>query len=97
MNVATSVREEYRCQLPGITHVDGTARIQAISIEAEPFMHKILMAVKRKTGFPIVINTSFNVNGEPIVESPFDAIETFLKTQIDVLVIGNYLVDKLQS
>lgn len=97
MNVATSVREEYRCQLPRITHVDGTARIQAISIEAEPFMHKILMAVKRKTGFPIVINTSFNVNGEPIVESPFDAIETFLKTQIDVLVIGNYLVDKLQS
>lgn len=97
MNVATSVREEYRCQLPGITHVDGTARIQAISIEAEPFMHKILMAVKRKIGFPIIINTSFNVNGEPIVESPFDAIETFLKTQIDVLVIGNYLVDKLQS
>ena len=57
-------------------------------------MHKILVAVKRKIGFPIVINTSFNVNGEPIVESPFDAIETFLKTQIDVLVIGNYLVNK---
>ena len=81
----------------GITHIDGTARIQAISVETEPFMHKILVAVKRKIGFPIVINTSFNVNGEPIVESPFDAIETFLKTQIDVLVIGNYLVDKLQS
>lgn len=94
MNVAACVREEYRYQLPGITHVDGTARIQAISIESEPFMHKTLMAVKKKIGFPIVVNTSFNVNGEPIVETPFDAIETFLKTQIDILIIGNYLVDK---
>lgn len=94
MNVATTVKEEYRYQLPGITHVDGTARVQAISIESEPFIHKILMAVKQKIGFPIVVNTSFNVNGEPIVETPFDAIETFLKTEIDVLIIGNFLVDK---
>lgn len=94
MNIATTVKEEYKYQLPGITHIDGTARIQAISIESEPFMHKILMAVKQKIGFPIVVNTSFNVNGEPIVESPFDAVETFLKTQIDTLVIENYLVDK---
>lgn len=94
MNVATTVKEEYRYQLSGITHVDGTARVQAISIESEPFIHKILMAVKQKIGFPIVVNTSFNVNGEPIVETPFDAIETFLKTEIDVLIIGNFLVDK---
>lgn len=94
MNVATTVKEEYRYQLPGITHVDGTARVQAISKESEPFIHKILMAVKQKIGFPIVVNTSFNVNGEPIVETPFDAIETFLKTEIDVLIIGNFLVDK---
>lgn len=94
MNIAAMVKEKYKNQLPGITHVDGTARIQAISIETEPFIHKILIAVKQKIGFPIVVNTSFNVNGEPIVESPFDAIETFLKTQIDTLVIENYLVDK---
>lgn len=94
MNIATTVKEEYKYQLPGITHVDGTARVQAISIESEPFIHKILMAVKQKIGFPIVVNTSFNVNGDPIVESPFDAIETFLRTQIDTLVIENYLVDK---
>ena len=95
MNMASVVREEYKHQLPGITHVDGTARVQAISIESEPFMHKTLMALKQKIGFPIVVNTSFNVNGEPIVESPFDAIETFLKTQIDTLIIENYLIDKI--
>lgn len=94
MNIAAEVKEEYKNQLPGITHVDGTARIQAISSESEPFVYKILMAVKQKTGFPIVVNTSFNVNSEPIVESPMNAIETFLKTKIDALVIGNYLVDK---
>lgn len=94
MNIAATVKEYYKNQLPGITHIDGTARVQAISIESEPFMHKILMAVKQKIGIPIVVNTSFNVNGEPIVEAPFDAIETFLKTQIDTLVIGNYIVDK---
>ncbi len=97
MNIATVVREEYKEQLPGITHIDGTARIQTVSIESEPFMHKILMAVKQEIGFPIVVNTSFNDNGEPIVESPFDAIETFLKTQIDTLIIGNYLIDKIAN
>ena len=94
MNLATTVKEEYRDQLPGITHIDGTARVQAISVDSEPFIYKILMAVKRKIGFPIVVNTSFNVNGEPIVESPCDAIETFFKTQIDTLVIENYIIDK---
>lgn len=94
MNIAATVKEEYRHQLPGITHIDGTSRVQALSAEAEPFVHKLLMTLKQKSGFPIVVNTSFNVNGEPIVESPFDAIATFLKTQIDTLVIENYMIDK---
>ena len=94
MNIAATVKEEYKNQLPGITHIDGTSRVQAVSAESEPFVHKILLAVKQKIGFPIVINTSFNVNGDPIVESPFDAIETFLKTEIDTLVIENYIIDK---
>lgn len=94
MNIAAAVKEEYRHQLPGITHIDGTSRVQAVSAETEPFVHKMLMTLKEKSGFPIVVNTSFNVNGEPIVESPFDAIATFLKTQIDTLVIGNYIIDK---
>lgn len=94
MNIATLVKEEYRNYLPGITHVDNTARVQAISFETEPFVYKMLLAIEKKIGFPIVLNTSFNVDGEPIVESPFDAIETFLKTQIDTLVISNYIIDK---
>ena len=94
MNIAATVKEEYKNQLPGITHIDGTSRVQAVSVESEPFVHKILLAVKQKIGVPIVVNTSFNVDGEPIVETPFDAIETFLKTQIDTLVIENYIIDK---
>lgn len=94
MIIATTVKEQFKNQLPGITHVDGTARVQAVSVESEPFVHKILLEVEKRIGFPIVVNTSFNVNGEPIVESPFDAIETFLKTHIDSLVIGNCIVDK---
>lgn len=94
MNIASTVKEKYRHQLPGITHIDGTSRVQAVSKETEPFVHKLLMALKQKSGFPVVVNTSFNVNGEPIVESPFDAIETFLKTKIDTLVIENYIIDK---
>jgi len=94
MIVAAKVKEQFQRQLPGITHVDGTARIQAVTSESEPFVHKILLAVKKKIGFPIVVNTSFNVDNEPIVELPSDAIKTFLKTQIDSLIIGNYIVDK---
>lgn len=94
MTIATILKEEYRQLLPGITHIDGTSRVQAIYAETDSFLHKMLLAVEKKIGFPIVVNTSFNVNGEPIVESPFDAIETFLKTQIDTLVIENYIIDK---
>ena len=94
MLIATMVKEEFKQQLSGITHVDGTARVQAVSEDSEPFIHKVLLATKKHIGFPIVVNTSFNVDSEPILESPFDAIETFLKTQIDCLVIGNFIVDK---
>lgn len=95
MLMATMVKEKYKNQLLGITHVDGTARVQAVSNKSEPFVHKTLLEIKKLIGFPVVVNTSFNVNSEPIVESPSDAIETFLKTQIDTLVIGNFIVDKV--
>jgi len=94
MLMATMVKEEYRNHLPAITHVDNTARVQAVSAQSEPFVHKMLLAVKRHIGFPMVLNTSFNVNSEPIVESPLDAVQTFLKTNIDTLVISNFLIDK---
>lgn len=94
MLLATTVKKAYRKKLSAITHVDNTARVQAISKEQDPFLHSLLLELKKINGFPVVLNTSFNVAGQPIVESPFDAINTFLTTDIDILVIGNYVVDK---
>ena len=94
MLLATTVKPEYRENLAAITHVDGTARVQSVSKEREPFIHMFLLELKKKTGFPIVLNTSFNVAGQPIVESPTDAIDTFLLNDIDILVIGNYIIKK---
>ena len=94
MLLATTVKEKYRAKLSAITHIDNTARVQSVSKENEPFIHKLLLELKNRTGFPIVLNTSFNVAGQPIVESPLDALNTFLVNDIDVLVIGNYVITK---
>jgi carbamoyltransferase len=94
MLLATTVKKEYRADLAAITHVDNTARIQSISKQKEPFLHTLLMEIKAKTGYAVVLNTSFNVAGEPIVESPLDALNTFLTTDIDVLVLENFVVEK---
>ena len=94
MLLAAEVKEEYRLKLASITHIDNTARVQAVSKDVEPFIHSLLLKVKKRIGFPIVLNTSFNVAGQPIVESPLDALNTFLSTDIDILVIGNYVIDK---
>lgn len=94
MLLAAPVHEQYRDKIPAVTHIDHTARVQSVSHEQEPFIHAFLIQLEEKIGVPVVLNTSFNVAGEPIVESPNDAIQTFLKTDIDVLVIGNYIVSK---
>jgi len=94
MLLATDVKEEYRDKLASITHVDNTARIQAVSKATDPFIYSLLLELKKRIGFPVVLNTSFNVAGEPIVESPLDALNTFLHTNIDVLVVGNYMIEK---
>lgn len=94
MLFATTVKEEYRSSIPAVTHVDGTARVQSIKREEEPFIYDVLEEFCKIKGIPVILNTSFNVNGEPIVETPEDAIQTFLKTNIDILIIGNYLINK---
>ena len=94
MLLAPVVREEYREKLSAVTHVDNTARVQAVSKKSDPFIHQLLLELKKVIGVSVVLNTSFNVAGEPIVESPQDALNTFLKTNIDVLVIGNCVVTK---
>ena len=94
MLLAADVRNEFRKQLPGITHIDGSARVQSVRQTDDPYVHKILTEFKQLSGFPILLNTSFNDCGEPIVESPDDALRTFLTTEIDILVIENYIAYK---
>lgn len=83
-----------RTDVPAITHVDNSARIQSVSREQNPLYYDIIKAFYEKTGCPVIINTSFNVRGEPIVMSPRDAFNTFLNTFMDYLVLGNYLISK---
>jgi carbamoyltransferase len=92
MITIVDVREKWRSSLPAITHVNGSARVQTVSVEDNPVFHQLLLAVGKKSGRQMVLNTSFNVKGQPIVNTPTDAIETFLGTGIDCLFLGNHLV-----
>lgn len=94
MLLAAQVKKEYISKLPAITHIDGSARVQAVRQKDNPFVHRILIEFERLSGFPVLLNTSFNDCGEPIVESPDDAIRTFLTTEIDILVMENYIIFK---
>ncbi|HYK17274.1 MAG TPA: carbamoyltransferase C-terminal domain-containing protein [Bryobacteraceae bacterium] len=92
MIATVNVREQYREMLPAITHVDGTARVQTVGADDNPAFHALLKAIGRETGREIVLNTSFNVKGQPIVNTPREAVETFLGTGIDCLFIeGNFV------
>ena len=93
MLVTTVVRPEYRERLPGITHVDGTARIQVVSMESNPRLYRLLLAFEKLTGFGVLINTSFNLQ-EPIVCSPEDALNCFARAWLDLLFIGDYMVHR---
>ena len=88
------VIEEKRALLPAVTHVDGTARVQTVDEEISPRYYKTIAEFEKLSGVPVVINTSFNVMGEPIVNTPEDAIRCFLGTGIDVLVLGDHIVVK---
>jgi carbamoyltransferase len=89
-----NVREEYKKQLPSITHVDGTIRIQTVTEKENPSMRKLLNEFKKETGFSVLINTSFNIKGEPIVCTAYDAVYSFDRCDMDYLVIGNFIVAK---
>ena len=83
-----------RSQLPAITHVDYSARVQTVHRDTNPRFHALLEAFHERTGCPVLINTSFNVRGEPIVCTPEDAWRCFMRTEMDFLVIGNRILDK---
>ncbi|MDC3279516.1 carbamoyltransferase [Gammaproteobacteria bacterium] len=86
-----------RSEIPAVTHVDYSARVQTIDSERNPFMHRVISAFKELTGCSVIINTSFNVRGEPIVNSAEDAFRCFVATNIDWLVIGDRLLDRLEQ
>jgi carbamoyltransferase len=83
-----------RSSIPAITHVDYSARIQTVHRNTNPRYHAVISKFKEKTGCPLVVNTSFNVRGEPIVCNPTDAFKCFMGTELDVLAVGNYLLLK---
>ena len=83
-----------RSTVPTITHVDYSARIQTVHLDTNALYHSVISKFKEKTGCPIIINTSFNIRGEPIVCTPSDAYRCFMGTNLDVLVIGNYFLCK---
>jgi carbamoyltransferase len=86
-----------RSVIPAVTHVDGSARIQTVNKNTNPRYHALIKKFKEITNCPILVNTSFNVRGEPIVESPEDAFKCFMGTDLDVLVVGNYILKKSEQ
>lgn len=94
MQFAVDVRPEYRDVLPAITHVDGTARLQTVSRHDDEFFHSLLKAFEARTGVGVLLNTSFNGQGEPIVETPAEAFECFKATAMDALVMPPHVIRK---
>ena len=88
------VKENKRGVLPAITHVDGTGRLQTVFRDQSPRYYKLIQRFGQATGVPVVLNTSFNLKGEPIVNTPANAFSTFYKSEMDALVLENFLIEK---
>lgn len=86
-----------RSEIPAVTHVDNTARIQTVRRETNPFYWDIIDAFRKLTGCPVIVNTSFNVRGEPIVCSPADSYRCFMRTEMDYLVLETCLLSKMDQ
>jgi carbamoyltransferase len=97
MITTVDVRSEHRAALPAITHVNGSARLQTVSAQDNPEFHALLRAVGKTTGREMVLNTSFNIKGQPIVNTPEEAVDTFLGTGIDFLFLENCIVIRSNS
>ena len=83
-----------RSEIPAVTHVDYSARVQTVHKETNPLYHALISRFRALTGCPVLVNTSFNVRGEPIVCTPQDAFRCYMGSEIDVLAIGNYFLRK---
>jgi carbamoyltransferase len=93
MGLAYRVLPQKRAMIPAPTHIDGTGRLQTVSRKTNPLYWSLIKEFERLTGVPVLLNTSFNEN-EPIVLTPEQAIDCFLRTKMDVLVLGHYLIEK---
>jgi carbamoyltransferase len=94
MILVYDVLPEKRALIPAVTHVDGTGRVQTVSRQTNPKYYRLIEEFDKLTGVPVVLNTSFNIRGEPIVHRPEQAIECFLKTGMDALFLGDYVLTK---
>ena len=93
----STVRSAFQGKLQAVTHVDGSARIQCVERSLNPLYHQLISDFHEMTGLPVVLNTSFNGPGEPIVETPSDAVRTFMTLGLDFLALGPYLVEPRQA
>src|SRR6185369_4398607 len=91
MSLVTQVRGS---EIPAVTHVDGSARVQTVTRETNPLYWDIIEAFRKRTGCPVIVNTSFNVRGEPIVCTPEDSYRCFMRTEMDYLVLETLVLSK---
>jgi carbamoyltransferase len=94
MSLVVPVLEDRRSMIPAVTHVDGSARVQTVAREVNPLFYRLLKVFQQVSGHPVLLNTSFNGRGEPIVESPRQAYQCFMRAGIDVLVMNRFMLKK---
>jgi carbamoyltransferase len=97
MLLVQPVRVDRRAQIPAVTHIDGSARLQSVTATDNPLYHRLIGRFAAQTGVPVVLNTSFNLRGEPIVHRPAEAVADFLASDLDALFLGNLLTTKTPS
>jgi len=97
MTLVAAVAATVRGQVPAITHIDGSARVQTVDARTNPRYHALISAFNRRTGYPVVVNTSFNIRGEPIVATPEEAFRCFMGTDIEALAVGNCFLRKAEQ
>ena len=88
------IKKDKKNLVPGIVHIDRTTRLQTVNIKQNKIYYDLIKSFYKATGIPIILNTSFNINNEPIVETPEDALRTFFSSGADILYLGNYKIIK---
>ncbi len=97
MTIAFDVQENWKERLPSITHINGTARGQTVNEKISPLYHQLISETEKRTDAPVVLNTSFNIKGQPIVEAPIEALSTFAGMGMDSLILGPYVIHKAKA